>query len=151
MLAYYNNDSEPHRSPAFVDRVLQGYTNFAFMFRHNGSKEINFSEDIADRAIGDLGSSGGSHKSSSPFDMSNYFNFGDESDDVSKLHIECYLLGQKYFHTNADQFASRFKEFFWITYCRRFKPLLIEMRTHQGKEVRNLTSDNSWGCTIRCL
>ena len=65
--------------------------------------------------------------------------------------LECYLLSKKYFHTDADSFVKRYKEFFWITYSRRFKPLLVELRTHQGKPVKNLTSDNSWGCTIRCL
>ena len=128
--------------------MLQGYTNFAFMFRHNGSKEVNFAEALSSP---ELGSSGGSQKSGR-FEMSNYFNFGEHQDEAEQSsHIECYLLAIKYFHTDADIFAERFKQFYWITYCRRFKPLLVEYRSHQGKEVKNLTSDNSWGCTIRCL
>lgn len=60
--------------------------------------------------------------------MSKYFNLKEASDytDQRGQSVECYLLSKKYFHTNVDSFAERYKEFFWITYCRRFKPLLIE-------------------------
>ena len=29
--------------------------------------------------------------------------------------------------------------------------MLIELNKHQGRPVDNLTTDNSWGCTVRCL
>ena len=60
VLSFYNNDLEPQpRSPPFLDRVMQGYTNFAFMFRHNGSKEVDFMEDISKKPA-ELSNSSGS-------------------------------------------------------------------------------------------
>jgi hypothetical protein len=70
--------------PPFLDRVLQGYTNFAFMFRHNGSKEVDFSEDISRPT--ELNSSGGSHKSLNPF------NYSQNSRESEEVHVEAYLL-----------------------------------------------------------
>lgn len=109
------------------------------MFRHNGSKEVHFQDKDSPELSKSTGKSG-----------LGLFGF-QQPDQEESFAMECYLLNKKYFCTDAERFAERYREFFWITYCRRFKPLLVELRSHQGKEVKNLTSDNSWGCTIRCL
>ena len=60
-----------------VERVLQGYTNFAFIFRHNGSKEVDFKDDLLSNS-GDLSNSSGSQKNNP---LSNWF--GEHSDGGS--------------------------------------------------------------------
>ena len=65
---------------------------------------------------------------------------------------EAYLLrGKKYFNVEFDSLVNDFARLHWITYCDKFKPLLIELGKWQGKHVTNPTTDNNWGCTLRCL
>ena len=65
--------------------------------------------------------------------------------------IEAYIFAQKYFTHDKDEFEERFKQLIWITYCKRFKPLMIELDSWHGQPVQSLQTDNQWGCTVRCL
>ena len=64
---------------------------------------------------------------------------------------EAYIFAEKFFQNNSSEFQERFERLIWITYCKQFKPLLIELDSWLGKPVVNLKTDNQWGCTIRCL
>ena len=65
--------------------------------------------------------------------------------------MEAYIGKKKFFKHDSQEFQEEFNSLLWITYCKKFKPLLIELNKHQGRPVTNLTTDNSWGCTVRCL
>lgn len=50
----------------------------------------------------------------------------------NKLHnlngMEAYLIGgKKYFSIEWDRLQSDFRNLHWITYCAKFKPLLIDI------------------------
>ena len=65
--------------------------------------------------------------------------------------VEAYIFSQKFFQHNSHEFQQRFEELLWITYCKHFKPLLIELDSWLGKPVQSYQTDNTWGCTVRCL
>lgn len=60
-------------------------------------------------------------------------------------------MSEKFFEHDQAEFLARFQQLIWITYCRRFKPLLIEVDHWLGKKVDSLKTDNTWGCTVRCV
>lgn len=68
--------------------------------------------------------------------------------DGAEAHL---IRGQKFFSINYEALLYNFKQLKWITYADKFNPLLIEMGKWQDKPVQNLTTDNKWGCTLRCL
>jgi hypothetical protein len=66
--------------------------------------------------------------------------------------MEAYLIrGRKYFHMEYDRMLKDFSKLFWSTYCLQFKPLLFDVGKWQDRPVLSPTTDNLWGCTIRCL
>ena len=70
---------------------------------------------------------------------------------MPQQRAEAYIFAEKFFQHDSVDFQERFRQLLWITYCRQFKPLLIEIDSWLGRPVANLKTDNSWGCTIRCL
>ena len=56
--------------------------------------------------------------------------------------VEAYIFSQKFFQHNSLEFQERFEELIWITYCKNFKPLLIEIDFWLGKPVQSLKTDN---------
>lgn len=66
--------------------------------------------------------------------------------------LEAYLLrGSKYFSMEWDRMMGDFRKLHWVTYCKKFKPLLIDVGKWHEKPVPSPTTDNKWGCTLRCL
>lgn len=43
------------------------------------------------------------------------------------------------------------KRYKWHTYCSNFLPLLVEVGKYNNQTIDHLTTDNNWGCTIRCM
>ena len=66
--------------------------------------------------------------------------------------MEAFLLrGHKYFYMEYERLIADFSKLYWSTYCLQFKPLLFDMGKWQDRPVPSPTTDNLWGCTIRCL
>ena len=100
------------------------------MLTTNGSKRVDLSnptesEGLAQsmsnqiyNSVGAIASAGASYASSS-------YNG----------QVEAYIFSQKFFQHNSHEFQQRFEELLWITYCKHFKPLLIEIDLWLGKPV----------------
>jgi hypothetical protein len=81
------------------------------------------------------------------------FSFNMARNELKSLEgLEAHLLrGSKFFSINFDDFTREFQQLKWITYSENFNPLLIEIGKWKGRTVDHPTTDNKWGCTLRCL
>ena len=57
---------------------------------------------------------------------------------AASTQFEAYIFSQKFFQHNSAEFQEQFEQLIWITYCKHFKPLLIEMGSWLGKPVNSL-------------
>ena len=80
------------------------------------------------------------------------FHYGNKKLHKLENHVEAYLLhGSRYELKDFPSLLTDFQALCWITYCKKFKPLLIETGKWGDKTVKNMRTDRQWGCTIRCL
>ena len=138
LMSYYN-DSQPGQveEVPLKDMIFQHITNIGFMLKANGSKQVDLAKDLIIPK---------QNQKTQPAHQQVLQN-----SQLAENLMEAYIYNEKFFKHDSQEFQEKFSTLLWITYCKKFKPLLIEINKHQGRHVDNLTTDNSWGCTVRCL